>query len=181
MVSGGRASSPTTDWPFEQSQDRKAGPPLVPSLHPADFSRKLLLCLLEQNKLEDAAETFHSMDESTREEPMTLYLGFKLGLRMGDHQLASQCLESLSEQTPKDPRYLYACTVDARSAADKIISIKSLEHLSTRHELSPSSPVHIPALLRSIIRLQKHALDGEECAGSLCHTFERGKKELYHR
>lgn len=134
-----------------------------------------MLCSLEQNKLEDSMEIFHSMDESIREEPPTLYLGFKLALRSGDRLLASKCLEGLSEQSPKDPRYLYACSVDARGAGDKIFSINCLEQMSMTHELSASSPIHFPALLRAIIRLQIQALSGQECADGLCYTFERGK------
>ncbi len=141
----------------------------------ADMTRKLLLCLLEQNKLEDAAETFYSMDESTKGELLTLYLGFKLGLRRGDHELAAKCLEDINSISGSNPQYLYACCVDAQTAGDKFYAMKSLEHLSMRQGSLSSSPIHFPALLRSLIRIQTQVLSGEECADVLCHTFERGK------
>ena len=136
--------------------------------------RKLLLCSLEQNKLEQATEVFHSMGKSTKEEPATRYLAFKLALKIGDHDLASECLENLGHKSSSDPRYLYACCLDARNAGNRICAIKSLEQLAMKHEFSPSGPIHFPALLRTLIRLQMPALSGEDDVDSLCRTFESG-------
>lgn len=144
----------------------------------ADNFRKLLLCLLEQNKIDAANETFHFLDESARREPLTLYLGFKLALRHGSHELAAQCLEGLNEQSPNDPQYIYACCVDARSAGDKKYAAKSLEYLAAKPEFGQSSPLHFPAVLRSLIRLHMQTLSDNERADSICCDFENGEVTL---
>ena len=141
----------------------------------AKMCRKLLLCLLEQNKFDEATDVFRSMSQATRNEPLTMYLAFKLALRTGDHELASECLERFAEQSPDDPQYLYACCLDARSVGDQVQTVKSLNLLSAKYEFSSSSPIHFPALLRTLIRLQVKTLSNPGGADSLCRTFERGK------
>ena len=136
--------------------------------------RKLLLCLLDQNKLDEATDTLHSMSETTQSEPLTIYLAFKLALRTGDHELSSECLERFVEQSPDDPQYLYACCVDARSVGDQTQTIKSLDILATKYDFNSSSSIHFPAVLRTLVRLQMKTLQDPMRAECVCQTFERG-------
>ncbi|RYP44678.1 hypothetical protein DL768_008881 [Monosporascus sp. mg162] len=58
---------------------------------------------LQTNKLEQATEVFHSMGKSTKEEPATRYLVFKLALKTGDHDLASELAASIHNDALNEP------------------------------------------------------------------------------
>ncbi|KAI0142464.1 SPO22-domain-containing protein [Hypoxylon sp. NC0597] len=155
---------------------RQSGP-----ANAAKIARKLLTCALQRNNLDNAAEVFRSMSESARQEPMTLYLAYKLALRSRDREMASDCLRRISEASSDDPQYLYACCVDAQEAEDKICAIEALRQLVQKCEYSSPEAVHLPALLRIIIRLQTslmndqvHAqVDGlNSLVEDLCQVFE---------
>ncbi|KAI1388233.1 SPO22-domain-containing protein [Hypoxylon trugodes] len=146
----------------------------------AKIARKLLSCALQRNDLGNAIETFRSMSESARREPMTLYLGYKLALRSRDREMASDCLKNISEASLNDPQYLYACCMDAQEAEDKECAIEALRYLISRSEYSSSDVIHLPALLRVIIRLELSLINtqGSESAGQnllvddICEAFE---------
>ncbi|KAI1106803.1 SPO22-domain-containing protein [Jackrogersella minutella] len=145
----------------------------------AKISRKLLSCALQRNNLNDAAEVFRSMSESARREPMTLYLAYKLALRNGDRDMASDCLRHISEVSSNDPQYLYACCIDAQEAENKMCAIEALQHLIQKCEYSSSGAVHLPALLRVVIRLetslmndQGHIDDLSSLVDDICQVFE---------
>ncbi|KAI4860640.1 SPO22-domain-containing protein [Hypoxylon rubiginosum] len=143
----------------------------------AKIARKLLICALQRNSLDNAAEILQSMSESARREPMTLYLAFKLALRSGDREMASDCLRQISEVSSKDPQYIYACCIDAQEAEDKICAIQALQHLIQKSEYSCPDVVHLPALLRIVIRLETSLLDDQgqsaaELIDDICQVFE---------
>ncbi|KAI8961072.1 SPO22-domain-containing protein [Daldinia sp. FL1419] len=146
----------------------------------AKITRKLVCCALQKNNLENAAEIFQSMSESVKREPMTLYLAYKLALRCGDREMASNCLKQISEASSKDPQYLYACCIDAQEAEDKICAIEALKHLIQKSEYNSSDAIHLPALLRVVIRLEtslmneqvKNNADCSLLVDDICQVFE---------
>ncbi|KAI1381649.1 SPO22-domain-containing protein [Hypoxylon crocopeplum] len=146
----------------------------------AKIARKLLVCALQRNNLDDAVEIFHSMSELAKREPMTLYLGYKLALRSGSREMASECLGYISEVSLKDPQYLYACCVDAQEAEDKTCAIEALQHLIQKSEYSSPDVIHLPALLRVVIRLEMSLMndqcrsdaDCELLVDDICQVFE---------
>ncbi|KAI2778846.1 SPO22-domain-containing protein [Daldinia loculata] len=146
----------------------------------AKITRKLVCCALQRNNLDNAAEIFQSMSDSTKLEPMTLYLAYKLALRCGDRGMASDCLRHISEASSKDPQYLYACCIDAQEAEDKMCAIEALKHLIQKSEYSSSDAVHLPALLRVVIRLETSLMNEKDHKDSdrslliddLCQVFE---------
>ncbi|KAI1210703.1 SPO22-domain-containing protein [Annulohypoxylon truncatum] len=145
----------------------------------AKIARKLLGCALQRNNLDSAMEILRSMSESARKEPMTLYLAYKLALRNGDREMASECLRNISEASSNDPQYLYACCMDAQEAEDKMCAIEALQHLVQKCEYSSPDTVHLPALLRVIIRLeislmndQSHVNNVSLLVDDICQGFE---------
>ncbi|KAI5864321.1 meiosis protein SPO22/ZIP4 like-domain-containing protein [Durotheca rogersii] len=127
----------------------------------AKIARKLLLCALQRNSLDNAAEVLQSMSESAKREPTTLYLTYKLALRSGDRDMALECLRLINEGSPKDLQYLYACCIDAQEAEDKACAIQAMRHLVEKYEYSSPGPVYLPALLRVIIRLEASLLNDQ--------------------
>ncbi|KAI1807755.1 SPO22-domain-containing protein [Daldinia bambusicola] len=146
----------------------------------AKITRKLMCCALQRNSLDNATKVFQSMSESTRREPMTLYLAYKLALRSRDQEMASNCLRHIIEASPKDPQYLYACCIDAQEANDKVCAIEALKHLIQNSEYNSTDAVHLPALLRVVIRLEISLLNDREendagrslIIDDICQVFE---------
>lgn len=146
----------------------------------AKIARKLMSCALQRNNLDNATEIFQSMSESAKREPMTLYLAYKLALRSGDREMASDCLKRISEASSSDPQYLYACCIDAQEAEDKRCAIEALQHLIQISEYTSLGAVHLPALLRVVIRLEASLLysqDQDEAdrhilIDDICQVFE---------
>ncbi|KAI1084000.1 meiosis protein SPO22/ZIP4 like-domain-containing protein [Whalleya microplaca] len=146
----------------------------------AKIARKLLQCTLERNNLESATEIFRAMNEQAKREPKTLYLAYKLALRSRDRDMASECLRHITEAPSNDFRYLYACCIDAQQAEDKRCAIEALRHLFKKYEFNSPGPIHLPALLRVIIRLEVSLLDEEgrpdvdhhALVEDLCQVFE---------
>ncbi|KAI0381571.1 SPO22-domain-containing protein [Hypomontagnella monticulosa] len=146
----------------------------------AKIARKLMSCALQRNNLDNATEIFQSMSESAQREPMTLYLVYKLALRSGDREMASDCLKHISEASSGDLQYLYACCLDAQEAEDKRCAIEALQHLIRKFEYTSPGAVHLPALLRIVIRLEASLLNdqGQDDADrhllidDICQAFE---------
>ncbi|KAI0020392.1 meiosis protein SPO22/ZIP4 like-domain-containing protein [Xylariomycetidae sp. FL0641] len=133
----------------------------------AKLNRKLLLCGLQKNNLDSATALLNSMGESTRTETMTMYLSYKLALRTGDRDLAFSSLAGISEASKKDPQYLYACCLDAQQAHDKLCTLEALRHLVGKYDHASSSTVHLPALLRVLIRLEVSLLNAGKQEGAI--------------
>ncbi len=123
------------------------------------------------------------MNDVTLKEPMTAYLAFKVALKQQDVGSALRCLERISEASPPDPQYLYACCVEAQQAQDKVITIKALQHVVLKHQFHSSNSIHLPSLLRILIRLEVSVLNDEQEVGTdsgplvedLCNLFKAGK------
>jgi hypothetical protein len=148
-----------------------------------DEKSKLLLCALSRNDVSTATSIVHNMTESAKQEPMTIYLLFKLALQSDDNALASECLDLLRNESSSDPRFLYACCLAAQSAQHKMGTIIALKSLIAQHDFTAPSPVHLPALLRSVIRLEATLLDETENTAKengtpiedVCNLFELGR------
>lgn len=131
--------------------------------------------------MDGARSIFHSMTESTQQEPKTMYLMYKVATRTGDRPLATRCLEGVSLASEQQD-YLYACVVDSQQAGDKVCAVEALRKLLEKHEYKSPSPVHLPALLRCTIRLLKSVLDSSDGRDAdmdgvqhLCELFDAGK------
>jgi len=150
-------------------------PPVLISNH-----RKHLLCALAQNNIDGARSVYHSMSEESQKEPRTLYLLYKIAVRSDDREEATRCLEGISKAL-EPIEYLYACCLDAQDAPHRDFAIEALSKLLEKNEHSPSSPVHLPALLRCTVRLMAKDLEGREdetnsreAVQKLCGVFSEG-------
>ncbi|KAI0101809.1 meiosis protein SPO22/ZIP4 like-domain-containing protein [Nemania sp. FL0031] len=86
-----------------------------------------------------------------------------VALKHGDTDAALTCLKSISETSYSDPKYMYACCLEAQQALDKVAAIKALQYLVFNPEFHPSDSIHLPALLRVLVRLEVSVLkDGQE-------------------
>lgn len=103
------------------------------------------------------------MTESGRDEPVTRYLMYKVGLQSGDDDLgkvrmsvvltwltalAAECLDHICRSSAKDATLLYACVMEAQSSGSKRQAISALGKVLDRYEHSAPAGVHLPALLR---------------------------------
>src|SRR5438045_287661 len=122
------------------------------------------------------------MNEATLKEPLTAYLAFKVALKQEDVDTALRSLKQISEASASNPQCLYACCLEAQQAQYKIIAIEALRHLVLKHHSHSLSSVHLPALLRVLIRLEVSILNDEEQTDTdrellvedLCNIFKAG-------
>jgi hypothetical protein len=128
------------------------------------------------------------MTEETQKETRTLYLMYKIAVRDGDREEATRCIEAISK-APEPLEYLYACCLDAQEAPHRAFAIEALNKLLEKNAHSPSSPVHLPALLRCTIRLMVKDLEGledetdhQEAVQRLSGVFNEGESlvALHH-
>jgi len=157
--------------------------------------RKLLLCALAKQDTNSARDTFASMSDTSKNEPMTRFLMYKVAIRCGDVDLAADCLRIISSSSSKDPTLLYACVLDAQQVGNRLLALMALQlvleeqFVLKNHSSAASSTVHLPSLLRSTISLTSAVLDGskdtegspeaEANVGKLCKFFEGGKHSFY--
>lgn len=134
------------------------------------------MCLLKQSDLDNATETYYFMNDSTKQEPMTVYLAFKLALLKGDHEMAGKSLEQIGTMPADQPEYLYACCMEAQRADDKLCAFKGLQILVQRYPDVKSKTVHLPALLRSAIRLGHQLSTEDETPEATRHALN---EEIY--
>ncbi|RYC63614.1 hypothetical protein CHU98_g2598 [Xylaria longipes] len=184
------------DAEFTQEEYHPAAKWCNLALHPAleqsgpsnvsKMARKLLLCAIQLNDLSTAGDILQEMSDVALKEPMTAYLAFKVALKQEDADSALRCLEQISEASSTDPQYLYACCLEAQQAQDKITTIKALQHIVLKYRFHSSNSVHLPALLRVLIRLEVSVLNNEEGASrdketlvdDLCNIFKAAADEI---
>lgn len=141
--------------------------------------RKLIMCALKRNAEDEGKDIFQSMQESTRDEPMTRYLMYQVALQTDDTDLAAECLQIISDKTARDPRLLYACMQDSQRAGDRRRALQVVRMLLDRRE---SEHLHRPALIRSSIRCIVGVLDADAQSSEppvslveeVCKAFETG-------
>ncbi|KAL5114846.1 sporulation-specific protein 22 [Pleosporales sp. CAS-2024a] len=95
-----------------------------------------------------AREAYKKMSDSGREEPVTRYLMYKVGIKSHDVELVTECLDRVSRDSAKDATLLYACVMEAQGNGDKRQAIAALECVLDKYEYSAPAGVHLPALLR---------------------------------
>ncbi|KAI1128228.1 meiosis protein SPO22/ZIP4 like-domain-containing protein [Nemania abortiva] len=110
-----------------------------------------------------------------------------VALKYGDTDGALKCLKQISETSLSDPRYMYACCLEAQQALDKITTIKALQHIVFKPQFRPSESIHLPALLRVLIRLEVSVLSDEQEIGTdkewlvedICNVFKAAVDEIH--
>ncbi|KAF1940662.1 SPO22-domain-containing protein [Clathrospora elynae] len=143
----------------------------------AKIARKIIQCALSRQDYAAAREVHAKMSDIGRDESVTRYLMYKAGLRSGDTEFASECLDFICRSSAKDATLLYACVMEAQSAGDKRQAISALERVLDKYEYSAPTGIHLPALLRCTARLLQSELvkDGNldpGIMGQLCIVFE---------
>ncbi|KAI1422777.1 meiosis protein SPO22/ZIP4 like-domain-containing protein [Xylaria sp. FL1777] len=109
-----------------------------------------------------------------------------VALKQQDIDSALRYLEQISETSSLDPQYLYACCLEAQQAQDKAITIRALQHVVLKHQFHSSNSIHLPALLRILIRLEVSVLNDEEQVSTdreslvedLCSVFKAAASEI---
>lgn len=110
---------------------------------------------------------------------------YKIAIRAGEAQLASKCLEVVHNASSEDPNLLYACVLDAQQVGDKDLALTALQLVLEKYQYNAPSAIHLPALLRCIIRLITSQLESQSVSAPrcdvdaiierLCKLFEVGK------
>ncbi|KAI0588960.1 SPO22 domain-containing protein [Pyrenophora tritici-repentis] len=143
----------------------------------AKVSRKIIQCAYSRQHYDVARDVHLQMSESGRDEPVTRYLMYKVGLRSGDEDFAAECLDHVCRSSAKDATLLYACVMEAQSAGSKRQVISALGTILDKYEHSAPAGIHLPALLRSTARMLQSGLtkDGSidnSIMDQLCNVFE---------
>ncbi|OBT69660.1 hypothetical protein VE03_00976 [Pseudogymnoascus sp. 23342-1-I1] len=161
---------------FEQAGD----------LNKAKIVRKLLLCALSRGDISDARGTISQIPESSKDDPMTRFLMFKIAIRTNEPELASACLNKVYEAATDDSTLLYACALDAQQVGDKALTIAALQLVFQKYEYNAPSSVNFPALVRCTIRLilsqlesveSEKDIDMHSAVDQLCKLFEGGASQ----
>ncbi|KAF2017110.1 SPO22-domain-containing protein [Aaosphaeria arxii CBS 175.79] len=141
------------------------------------IARKVITCTLARQDYQAALQVYEDMSSLSKDDFMTRYLMYKVALRVGDHDLAVTCLDSVCRQTVKDPTLLYSCVVEAQNAGDRRIAITALGRVIDKYDSKTTGNIHYPALLRCTARLLKQELvrDGklvDDVLDEICKVFE---------
>lgn len=143
----------------------------------AKISRKLILCAVARQDHNAARQVFFEMSESAKNAWHTRYLMYKSAIRDGQSDFAAECLDVICRHSDKDATLLYACVMEALPLEDKRQAILALQKVLEKYEYGAPVGVHLPALLRSTIRLLVPHLGSadeinEPAMEELCKVFE---------
>lgn len=111
---------------------------------------------------------------------MTQYLMYRVTIRSGDTEMASECLESIAAASETNMELLYACVAESQRVGHKVLAIEAMKKLIVTYEYERSSELHLPALLRCTIMLLHGLLSDQkanrnEVIVDLCNVFDEGK------
>ena len=139
----------------------------------ARISRKVMMTALQRDELDTARTAFYGLHISSQNEGMTRYLAYKLALKSNDFRLAGECLEILVKNVDREPRYLYACVLEAQQSGDRAMAVAAFQALVNQ----PLNGAQLPALLRCTARLLMEELADQpqtraEATNELVHLFE---------
>ncbi|KAF2036041.1 SPO22-domain-containing protein [Setomelanomma holmii] len=142
----------------------------------AKIARKMIQFALSRQNFAAAHEAYNKMADSGRDEPVTRYLMYKVGLQSGNMDLATESLDVVCRSSAKDATLLYACVMEAQSAGNKKQAINALERVLEKYNYNAPAGIHLPALLRSTARLLQTELvrDGHvqpQIMNQLCKVF----------
>lgn len=143
----------------------------------AKISRKVILCALSRQEHNTARKVFFEMPEKERNNPMTRFLMYKSAIRDQQPEFAAECLEAISKQPGSDCTLLYACVVEAQELRDQKSAIAALQKALEKYDYGAPVAIHLPALLRSTIRLLVNQLNAssdinEAAMKEVCKVFE---------
>ncbi|KAF1835983.1 SPO22-domain-containing protein [Decorospora gaudefroyi] len=143
----------------------------------AKVSRKIIQCALLRHDYAAARDVYAKMQQSGRDESVTRYLMYKVGLKSGDVDFANECLDYVCRSSAKDATLLYACVMEAQSTGDKRQAIRALEKVLDKYDHGAPAGIHLPALLRCTARMLQSELtkDGNvdsDILNQLCTVFE---------
>lgn len=124
------------------------------------------------------------MPSAAQNEPMSRFLMYKIAVRCEDQDLAAECLQVISSTSTNDPKYLYACVLDAQQAGNKRQTLAALQLVLDKSSFETSS-VNLASLLRltttlTIQALNEAAKSKDDCTESddmsekLCAMYEKG-------
>ena len=141
-----------------------------------------MLCALNRSDSVTAHEVHSQMSATSKNEPATHYLLYKIALRSHDVQSASDCLDWICKASTKDATMLYACVLEAQKTGDQTLSITALQKVLQKYNYGAPGGVHLPALLRCTARLLLKQVDREsspsaELLDDLCNLFEGAAKQ----
>lgn len=144
-----------------------------------DQRRKRLLCALARNDFDLAKATFFGMSPETQQDPMTQYLMYRVTIRSGDAELASECLQAIAAASNISMELLYACVADSQRVGNRIIVVQAMKKLAEVHECGRLERLHLPALFRCSIMLLHGLLTDKDIArksviNDLCNMFDQG-------
>lgn len=141
------------------------------------------MCALARGDILDARGTLEQIPETAKDDPMTRFLMFKIAIRTGELELASLCLERVYEAASKDATLLYACVLDAQQVGHKALTIAALQMVLQKYEYNAPPSIHLPSLLRCMIRLvlsqmesaeSRKDIDAPSAIEQLCRLFDGG-------
>ena len=146
-------------------------------LNVGKLQRKLMLCALSQAEHTKCREVYNEMSSATQNEPISLYILYKLALKTQNLETATECLDSICEASVKDATILYACVLEAQKTGDQAQTLVALQKVLKKHEYSAPEGVHLPALLRCTARLLIKQIEKESSPSSflledICQLFE---------
>ncbi|MCJ1250157.1 hypothetical protein MMC30_007383 [Trapelia coarctata] len=117
------------------------------------IQRKLLLCSLSTSDFSEARTIFSEMSASAQTAQETQYLMYKVGLRSGDTDLASESLENIYQKSTKDATLLYACVLEAQHTGQGAQAVAAMQLVLEKYNYGSPPGVNLPALLRCTARL----------------------------
>lgn len=144
-----------------------------------DQVRKILLCALARNDHAMAKATFFGMAPETQQDPTTQYLMYRVTIRSGDVELASECLESVAAASSMSMELLYACVADSQRVGNRLVVVEAMKKLANVYNYERPDQIHLPALFRCTIMLLHGLLtdkdtDRNSVIADLCKMFDAG-------
>lgn len=119
------------------------------------------------------------MAPETQHDPITQYLMYRVTIRSGDVELASECLESVAAASDTSMELLYACVAESQRVGHKVLAVEAMEKLIEIHKYEQPGQVHLPALFRCTIMLlhgllSDQEVNRDEVIVDLCKVFDKG-------
>ncbi|KAK9370811.1 meiosis protein SPO22/ZIP4 like-domain-containing protein [Lipomyces kononenkoae] len=148
----------------------------------AKILRKVMLCEFNLQNYDAVAGTYREMPVASQESAFTQYILYITALATFDNTLAQNCLQKIFTSPTADARMMSACAMEAQERDNKPITLTAMkfivQKLQNKDSGSLRQEIHVPALLRCVIRLMvleiektvpnKAASDIDQ----LCHYFE---------
>lgn len=131
----------------------------------------MILCALARHDYVAARECLSNMSDTGRDDRITRYLMYKVGLHSGDAEFsgysqditddklidtAAECLDLVCRQSSKDATLLYACALEAKGSGNRREAIAALEKVLDKYDHAVPADVHLPTLLRSVLPVRLH-------------------------